>query len=533
MFKQERGSRKKKNGGDLIRKKYPLQTYDDILKTVARSYPKSIAFENIKTDQSCSYEELNKDACAMANYFQDIGISKGDVIAILSTQNIWVNKVWAAAHKIGAVASPLPMRETPKNIVEMISRIDADVLVFDKIFSKLLEEAKDVFSFDKFVSNSEEVEDVDLIEKIFGEYSKSEPDVEVNPTDRSTIQFTSGTTGKPKAIPFDNFQESQCAFASGWSARLDVNPTTLCGFMPNFIGWKAMQIASVCTAGNRLILEEWAPDLYLEILQEKSPDLVFAVYTQWKMAMAELKENPEKYDIKPLGSIFTVGEVAKENVVNQLMEEFQPDYISNTWGASEAFPMGGSTAGYANEKPESIGKPWPTCEMRIVELGGQPEDEVPTGEEGELIVRGPTVASEYIGMPEEEKKAFKDGWFYTGDICYKDEDGDFYIPARKKDMIISGGENIYPAEVEKPLIEHPDVAEVVVAGVTHEKWGEAVKAFIRSPNEDLTEDELDEWCKQHSELANHKRPREYEFWGMEDFPTLSSGKIDKEALLEG
>jgi long-chain acyl-CoA synthetase len=211
-----------------------------------------------------------------------------------------------------------------------------------------------------------------------------------------------------------------------------------------------------------------------------------------------------------------------------LLKNFEKKFkviVSEGYGLSEASPVTCFNPLDRPRKPGSIGTSIINVENKVVnELG----EEVPIGEVGELIVRGPNVMKGYYKMPEETAHAIRDGWLYTGDLAKMDEEGYFYIVDRKKDMIIVGGYNVYPREVEEVLYSHPDVVEAAVVGVPDPNFGEAVKCFIVSKNDSLTEEDLIAYCREH--LAKYKVPSSIEF--LEELPKNTTGKILRRALKE-
>ena len=175
-------------------------------------------------------------------------------------------------------------------------------------------------------------------------------------------------------------------------------------------------------------------------------------------------------------------------------------------------------------KPGSIGRPFLFCDARIVD---EKEQDVPTGEVGELILRGPSIMKEYWNLPEETKETLKNGWLHTGDMASSDEEGFIFIADRKKDMIISGGENIYPAEIEEVLLSHPKISDVAVIGMPHDKWGEVPRAIVQiTPGEKVTLEDVISYCQDR--IAKYKMPKRVDF--MDELPRSATGKVLKKEL---
>lgn len=233
----------------------------------------------------------------------------------------------------------------------------------------------------------------------------------------------------------------------------------------------------------------------------------------------------EKYDLSSIEACLS-GSAALPVEVQQKFEDLTKGKLVEGYGLTEASPVTHSNFIWGNRVSGSIGVPWPDTDAKIMLEDGT---EAEIGEIGELVIKGPQVMQGYWNRPEETAEVLKDGWLYTGDMAYMDENGYFYIVDRKKDMIIAGGFNIYPREIEEVLYEHEAIQEAVAIGVPDEYRGETVKAFIvLKEGKQVTEKELDEYCRQH--LAAYKVPRLYEF--RDELPKTMVGKVLRRALVE-
>lgn len=221
----------------------------------------------------------------------------------------------------------------------------------------------------------------------------------------------------------------------------------------------------------------------------------------------------------------SAGEVLDATTLRRLRENVC-DVVKNSYAATEAYATVMENAELTEENVESVGKPVPGVQLRIVDRNGTYEDVKPPGEVGEIAVRAPDCPVWAWERTEKTEEMFEDGWWYSGDLGYKDEDGVIYLQGRTDPMIMSKGVKVYPAPVEEVLNAHPDVNESAVVGVDDEEYGEKVTAYIHTSNPDLTAEEIDEWCLDSDEVARMERPREYHLVD-EALPRTSTGKLDR------
>ena len=237
-------------------------------------------------------------------------------------------------------------------------------------------------------------------------------------------------------------------------------------------------------------------------------------------------------DLKEYGfdkvRVFNSGGSAMPVNLLHAFEEKTGRRVYEGYGLSEASPVTHFNPTFAERRPGSIGVPIPSTDTRIVDVETGKE-EMPVGEPGELVVKGPQVMKGYWNMPEETAETLRDGWLYTGDVARMDEDGYFYIVDRKKDMIVAAGYNVYPREIEEVLFEHPDVSEAVTVGVPDEYRGETVKAFVvRKPGSEVTEEEILAFCRER--LASYKTPKALEF--RDELPKSTVGKLLRRVIAD-
>jgi long-chain acyl-CoA synthetase len=346
--------------------------------------------------------------------------------------------------------------------------------------------------------------------------------------DLALLQYTGGTTGFPKGVMLSHRNlVSNAAMCKAWLYKCRRGQEVVLGILPFFhvYGMTTVMILSVMDAHKMVLLPKFDAEMTLKTIQKQRPTLFPGAPTIY----IGLLNHPDlkKYDLSSIDSCIS-GSAALPVEVQQKFEEITGGKLVEGYGLTESSPV--THANFLWDRPcvkGSIGVPWPDTDAAIFSLEtGEP---LPVGEVGEIAVKGPQVMKGYWNRPEDTAQTLKDGWLLTGDLGYMDENGYFYVVDRKKDMIIAGGFNIYPREIEEVLYEHPAVQEVVAAGIPDPYRGETVKAYIvLKEGSEATEDELNEFARKH--LAAYKVPRLYEF--RQELPKTAVGKILRRALVD-
>ena len=354
--------------------------------------------------------------------------------------------------------------------------------------------------------------------------------VDVHPDDMALLQYTGGTTGVAKgAIALHRNLVANTVLVRSWLSDLQEGEEVILGAIPFFHSYGMVTVVNLAMALAGAIIAIPNPrdqDDMLGSINKYSPTIFPGVPAMY----IAINNNPDvaagKYNLQSIRACIS-GSAPLLLETKRTFEEISGAKLVEGYGLTEAHVVTHANPIYG-ENRTGIGLPFPNVDVRIV----NPEDGeevMAVGEIGELIIRSPSVMAGYWEMPTETENALRDGWLYTGDIARMDEDGYFYIEDRKKDMIIAGGYNIYPREVEEVLAEHPDVLEVAVAGVPHARRGETVKAWVvKREDSPLTEQELIEWSKER--LAKYKYPRLIEF--RDELPKTIVGKVLKRELVE-
>ena len=355
----------------------------------------------------------------------------------------------------------------------------------------------------------------------------------LNPIDAHTedialLQYTGGTTGFPKGVMLTHRNlVANVTMCSAWLYKCKRGEEIMLGVIPFFhvYGVTTVMILSVMQAYKMILLPKFNVETTLKTIHKERPTLFPGAPTIYIGILNYPKLS--RYDLSSIDSCLS-GSAPLPVEVQEEFEEATGGKLVEGYGLTESAPI--THANFLWDRPRkkgSVGVPWPDTEARILSL--ETNEPLPPGEIGEIVVKGPQVMNGYWNRPEETEQVFKEGWLLTGDLGYMDEDGYFYVVDRKKDMIIAGGFNVYPREVEEILYEHPDVQEVVVVGIADPYRGETVKAYIvRKEGSLVSEQELNEFSRKH--LAPYKVPRKYEF--RHELPKTVIGKILRRVLIE-
>jgi long-chain acyl-CoA synthetase len=357
------------------------------------------------------------------------------------------------------------------------------------------------------------------------------PAYRADPEEVALLQYTGGTTGTAKGamLTHRNLLANLCMMES-WQADLAApmrGYSVILGVLPLFhaYGMATVMNAAIRGGGTMILLPRFEAPAVLKAIQRHQPNLFPGVPTIY----ATLTDRPgvEKYDLRSI-SVCLSGAAPLPAEVKRRFEALTGAHLVEGYGLSEASPVTHSNPLRQGQRSGSVGLPFPGTEAKVVDLEDRTRN-LPPGEAGELAVRGPQVMKGYWNRPEETAAVLEEGWLYTGDVAQMDEDGYFYIVDRKKDMIISGGFNVYPREVEEPLYAHPKVREAVAVGVPDARWGEQVKVYVvLKEGETATAQEIIDYCRRH--MAAYKAPKTVEF--RSELPKTLIGKVLRRALRE-
>lgn len=484
-------------------------------------------------DQPVSYAELDGAVTKFASGLEQMGVKKGDHIALLLGNSPHFIIALYGAMRLGATVIPVNPIYTPDEIGYILQNGDVKVVIALDLLIPLAEKMGgmlpkvesyifcetdptkkiDVFANLKMKSFSSVIDS--------GETAFEGP--ELNEDDVAVILYTSGTTGKPKGAMLTHKNLYSNAKDIGEYLKMNSSDrviTTLPMF--HVFSLSVVVNAPLISGSTLLIVPKFSPKEIFRLAKKYEATVFAGVPTMYNFLYQYPDGNPK--DISTLRLCISGGSSMPVALLKNFEKKFNV-FVSEGYGLSEASPVTSFNPLDRPRKPGSIGTSILNVENKVVnELG----EEVPVGQVGELVVRGPNVMKGYYKMTEETAVTIRDGWLYTGDLARMDEEGYIYIVDRKKDLVIVGGFNVYPREVEEVLYEHPEIVEAAVIGVPDPDQGEAIKSFVVRKNPTLTEADIIEYCKQH--LAKYKLPKTIEF--LEELPKNTTGKILRRALKE-
>ncbi len=503
------------------------------LQDTATKNPDKIAYHFL--NQSNTYAELNAAVSKFADGLQKLGVKKGDHVAlILGNTPHFIIGMYGAL-RLGATVIPVNPIYTPDEIAFILNNGDVKTVITLDVLVPLAEKMNPVLpKVEHFVicPTGQVNGDMDLEALTIYPKMKSFSDILswgdlyyqgpiLDDEDVAVILYTSGTTGKPKGAMLTH--RNLYSNANDVAEYLKINSddrviTTLPMF--HVFCLTVVLNAPLMAGGTLLIAPKFSPKDIFAIAKNHEATVFAGVPTMYNFLYQYEESNPE--DLKTLRLCISGGASMPVALLTSFEQKFNV-LVSEGYGLSEASPVTCFNPLDRPRKPGSIGTNILNVENKIVnELG----EEVPVGQVGELIVKGPNVMKGYYKLPEETAATIKDDWLYTGDLAQMDEEGYFYIVDRKKDMVIVGGYNVYPREVEEVLYSHPEVVEAAVLGVPDPNLGEAVQAFVVKKSASLSEQELLAYCSMH--LAKYKLPTVIEF--IDELPKNTTGKILRRAL---
>ncbi len=470
--------------------------------------------------------EFNIRVNRLAHAFQEAGVRKGDRVAALMANSHVFLEILQALRKIGGIMVPLNFRLAAPELEFILNDSEPVLLVYSPEFLGLVEELREkVPSIRRFVCELAGGASADLeYESWAADRSGEEPvpDSEVTLDDPEFIMYTSGTTGRPKgAVVLQNNIQWNCinAVPIYSFSHADVQAVIAPLFHVGGLGVSAIPSLYV---GSKIVIQRFFdPSGIFRLIEEEKVTMVFGIPVMF-LFMTQVPEFADA-DLSSIRLFLAGGSPCPRSLIETYMDRGVT--FSQGYGMTETAPaITVLRAEDALRKLGSCGKPMFHLDVRVVDPEGRT---LQAGETGEVVVRGPNVIREYWRRPEATAEAIVDGWFHTGDMGYYDDEMYLYLIDRKKDMYISGGENVYPAEVEDAIMGLGRVADAGVIGIPDEKWGEVGMAVVvPKPGEELTEADVIEFCK--GRLAKYKVPKKVVF--AQELPRTATGKILKKEL---
>ncbi len=495
-------------------------------------YPDKTALisENVRL----TYTDFNRRTNAVANALIGFGIGAQDHVAIICQNSHHYLEVVYAAAKIGAVATCLNWRLSAKELGALLNHSDSKVVFYSKKYETLLPAIRKELTADpRFVAIGGPLEGAVDYEKIVTANGTGEPAAGggVSENDTVIMMYTSGTTGTPKGVMLThkNILSNAVNTIIEFQAGRDL---TYLNILPLFHVAIFLPINCVMVGGTNVMLPEFNPGAALALIEREK-----VTFTGCAPAIVKfLVEYPDigKFDLSSLRLVLYAAAPMPIPVITKAINLLKCDFVQ-VFGMTETSPVTHILIPeqHVLEGPEymvrrlgSVGRPIINVRSKIVDENG---NECPTGIVGEIVDQGDTIMKGYYKMPDATAETIRDGWLYTGDMGYADEYGYVYLADRKKDMIISGGENIYPTEVEMCILQMSGIADAAVIGVPDKKWGESAKAIVvRKPGANVTAEDVIEHCL--ANIAGFKKPKSVDF--VEALPKNAMGKIQKNVLRE-
>ena len=499
-----------------------------LLELSARRDPGKVAV--IFEDMKLRYAEINGAANKIANGLVKLGVQPGDKVALMLPNTPHFVICYYAVLKTGATVVPLNVLFKRNEVEYHLEDSDAVALIaWEGFLGEAIEGFQQAEGCRRLLvaqapgSTAELPAGALALDALLADNPPTFDTFQTMPDDTAVILYTSGTTGRPKGAELTHlnmFFNAMCGAEK--VLRTDSDEIGL-AVLPLFhsFGQTCVMNALLYAGATLTLVPRFEPQKALEVMERDRVTYFAGVPTMYFYLLNFPEAN--KYDLSALRRCCSGGAAMPVEVMHAFNKKYNVTILEG-YGLSETSPVASFNQLDAEPKPGSIGRPIWGIDMRCVDSDGR---EVPTGELGEIVIRGHNIMKGYYKRPEATTETIKDGWFHSGDIAYKDEDGFFFIKDRVKDMIIRGGFNIYPREIEEVLYAHPAIAEAAVIGVPNQALGEEVKAVVAlKPGQSASEQEIIDYCKER--MAAYKYPRSVEF--REVLPKTATGKILKREL---
>lgn len=503
----------------------PYKNIADLLILNVHRYPEKTAV--IYKDIRLSYKDLNRRINKTAHALQGLGVGVGDKVGYLLHNSNQLIEVYFAIQKIGAIAVPLNYCLITREIRFLVDSSQCKALIYSEESKHKLDPIKDdFFSVSILISASS-------LEEMLETYDTEEPSLFQDEHALSRIQYTGGTTGISKGVMRSHHNDISEIMSVMMSSRMGAtsDEIVLIQCPMEHHGGHSWFVSVMGSGGTLVICDSFKPEEILTLIEKEHVTYLLLLPPSTHFRLLNFP-NFSKYDVSSVRFVQSAAGSTTAEITRKIYEAYPNCIMNYGWGQTES-GTGSSlvlTLEMAEkELPEikSVGKPMPFIEMKIID---EHNNEVPVGEVGECVVRGPSVMLGYYNQPKLTAEVFlEDGWIRTGDMMRKDEEGYFYLMSRKKDMIKSGGENVFAQEVADVIRKHDKVEECIVFGVPNKKLGEAVMTVVQLRSGcTLTLEELQAHCKSY--LSSYKKPLYLAF--IDKFPMNDAGKIPKYMLVK-
>jgi fatty-acyl-CoA synthase len=508
-----------------------LLTLGDAVATQARIRPDKLAVRDSQRD--LTFAAWHERGNRLANGLLDLGLERGDRVAVLAYNCVEWLEVYVALARAGLVAVPVNFRLTPGEIGYIAGHCEAKAVIAQHgladRFAPIRADLQVATGAYVMFGSGDPPKGWLAYEGLIADAPATDPPVTVDPAQTCALLYTSGTTGQPKGAIRSHAADAQLALATALEFRFGHDDVALlvmplCHANSLYFAHTFANLGATCVIDDRASFD---PEALLATLATERITFTSLVPTHYIMVLALPEDVRARYDVAAVQRLLISSAPARRETKLAILEQFPNARLYELYGSTEA---GYVTVLHPEEqiaKLGSVGREWVgSWPIRLLDPDGH---EVADGEVGELFSRAPYVFDGYWKDPAKTAECFRGRWCSVGDMAYRDADGYIHLVDRKSNMIISGGENVYPSEVEAVIAAHPDVKDVAVIGLPDEKWGEAVHAVvIVHDGRQLSEPEIIEWCR--SRVAGYKRPRSVVFVTEAEMPRTATGKIQHRVL---
>jgi len=504
------------------------------LKVNAKKFPNTVMLKDSR--RSFTYPQANRRVNQLAHSLLSLGLSKGDKIAVLLENSIEIVEIFLATAKTGIIIVPINFRLVSTEVEYIADNSDARAMIVHDEFVSTVDPIKanlKNIAPENYIVVGQAVEGYRSYDAFIENASESEPEIEVAPEDTWILIYTSGTTGKPKGVVRSH--ESHIAFFLINSVDFGfndhdycMNVMPLCHINSTFFTFTFLYIgASVYIHP----AQSFRPEEILEIVEREKITFISLIPTHYNLIL-NASPDAKKRDVSSIRKLLCSSAPVRKSMKLAIMEFFPGVELWEGYGSTEAGIVTVLKPEYQMNKLGSIG--FESLGTEFIKIMDEDGKEVGVGEVGELYSRGPMLFDEYYKLPEKTAGSFRNGWFSAGDMATRDEDGFYQIVDRKDNMIITGGEHVYPSEVEEVIGSHDGVFDCAVIGLPDDKWGEKVAAVvIKKPGADGAEIDAEiikKCCK--DQMAGYKSPKEILFINADEMPRTPTGKILHRKLRE-
>ncbi|WP_414475637.1 class I adenylate-forming enzyme family protein [Microvirga sp. M2] len=496
----------------------------DMLRRSAERFPSKPAI--LWQGTSLSYRDLNLAANRLANALIDLGVEKGAKVGIVSRNRTEYGITFFGAARSGGVLVNVSVLYAPEELQYVLDKADVEILIFEHVFAEKVAAIRaNLTKIRTFISVGGAVEGAVPFDDVLARGSEAYPTVEIDEDDPFSMTYTGGTTGRPKGVLTSHRNRMITAHTVMVEEAIDERDVV--GIVTPLFHVAALNIMfqpAVLAGATSTFLSKWNVADFAAMARESGMTAAFMVPTQASMVVSD--PNFDAANFKTWTKLSFAGAPMPDWVQREMLEKLPDVKLTQIYGQSEVGVLTVLRHWYLPAKLGTVGRQAYNVDVAVVDRDGNP---VKAGEIGELVSRGENVMLEYYKEPDQTANFFRKGWGWTGDLATVDEEGFVTLVDRSKDMIISGGENVYPKEIENVLYEHDAVSECAVFGIPDDKWGEVPAAYVQiKAGMDVSEDDLVTHCAER--LARFKRPRVVKF--VAEFPKTPIGKIQKNILRE-